>query len=479
MQAQPSSLTRRGLLGAMGAGAVVIGFDAAAGRWVGEDDGVARHVFHGLPPLDGQLLLDGPTRSGYAKDYGLIVSEQPLAVLKPGSAADVSRLLAFAGRHGIRVVGRGRGHTVFGQSQLQAGVVIDLSTLQTIHAIGPDRVEVDAGLRWSALLQATLAQGLMPPALTDFIGQTVGGTLSVGGIGCMTHRHGAQVDNVLALQVVTGAGEWLACSATLRPELFEAALAGQGQVALIVRATLRLQPAPPRIRVATLIYPDGPTLTADAALLAEDGRFEVLEAFAVPQGGGWVHALQVGSYYAPPAVPDPALLDGLRDLRAFASFEDLAFADFANRVPDRAATQVHPWIDLMLPYPAIDGFVAEVQQTLRPLVAGDSFSLLMIPMRTQRFTRPLFRAPDSKLAFGFGILRSLPAGSPVLPQVLAFNRQLFERCRALGGTHYPISALPMAAADWAAHYGPQLGRLQKLKALHDPQRVLAGGPGFL
>lgn len=475
----PFSNTRRGLLGAIGAGVAVIGFDATAGRWVGAGDDAGRHVFHGLPPLDGRLLLDMPTRSAYARDYGLVVSEQPLAVLQPGSAADVARMLAFANAHGIRVVGRGRGHTVFGQSQLRAGVVVDLSALQTLHAIEGDRVVVDAGMRWNALLQATLAQGLMPPALTDFIGQTVGGTLSVGGVGCMTHRHGAQVDNVLALQVVTGRGELLDCSPTLRSELFEAVLAGQGQVALIVRATLRLSKAPPRIWTATLVYPDLPTLTADTVRLAEEGRFDVLEAFAVPQGGGWVQALQVGRYYAPPGVPGIELLEGLRDLRAFAAFEDLAFAEFANRVPDRPATQAHPWIDLMLPYPAVDGFVAEVQQTLRPLTAGDTFTVLLIPMRPPRFTRPLFRAPQSESAFGFGILRSLPAGSPVLPQVLAFNRQLFERSRALGGTHYPISALPMTAADWAAHYGPELGRLQKAKALHDPQRVLGGGPDFL
>ena len=70
-----------------------------------------------MPRLDGSLLLDAATRRSYAQDFGQIVSEEPVAVLRPGSVEDISRMLRFAGRHGIRVVGRGAAHTVFGQSQ--------------------------------------------------------------------------------------------------------------------------------------------------------------------------------------------------------------------------------------------------------------------------------------------------------------------------------------------------------------------------
>jgi cytokinin dehydrogenase len=209
----------------------------------------------------------------------------------------------------------------------------------------------------------------------------------------------------------------------------------------------------------------------------EDGRFDFLEAFAVPQAGGsWVHALQVGRYYNPPATPDPAtLLAGLHDLRNIISFEDLDFSAFANRVPS-FPTQPHPWIDLILPVPAIESFVADVEQQLRPLVAGDRFTLLLIPMRPHRFTRPLFRAPQSKFAFGFGILRFMPDAPDAVAQAVDFNRALFDRCRDAGGTHYPISAVKLTRDDWAAHYGPQFGHLAAAKARHDPRHVLAGGP---
>ena len=56
-------------------------------------------------------------------------------MLRPGSVRDISRMLRFAGRHGIRVVGRGAGHTVFGQSQHLAAIAFDLTTLDEIGPI--------------------------------------------------------------------------------------------------------------------------------------------------------------------------------------------------------------------------------------------------------------------------------------------------------------------------------------------------------
>jgi cytokinin dehydrogenase len=209
----------------------------------------------------------------------------------------------------------------------------------------------------------------------------------------------------------------------------------------------------------------------------DEERFDFLEAFAVPQSdGSWVHVLQAGRYGASPLPQgDAALLAGLHDLRHFIEVEDLSFSVFANRVPE-LPVQPHPWIDLILPYPSIDAFVTDVEQTLRPLVAGDRGSILLIPMRPQRFSKPLFRAPQAKFAFGFGILRSMPAIPTAVAQAVDFNRTLFDRCRDLGGTHYPISAVKLGRDDWALHYGSEFPRLVAAKARHDRRNVLAGGP---
>jgi cytokinin dehydrogenase len=475
-----TSVSRRRAVQTLGISGAVVAFNAATGLWATAAEAATANALDKLPRFDGTLHIDAATRKQYAQDYGRIVHEYPLAVLKPASAADVRRMLVFARRHGIRIVGRGQGHTVFGQSQLLAGVVIDISHLRTIHSITTDEIDVDTGIRWNALLKATLKQGLMPPALTDYIGQTVGGTLSVGGIGGTAHRHGAQIDHVRELQVVTGDGRLVVCSEQQEPDLFNAALAGQGQVAVIVRAKMALVRAPLRIRVFDLIYPDLQTMTAEVTRLIDEGRFDFLEGFSLPQANGiWIHLLQAGTYYTPPSEPDDTtLLAGLHDVRAVMQIEDLFFWDFANRVQvDDSDVQLHPWIDLMLPYPAIDGFVAHVEQTLKPVLPGDVFSILLIPMKPSLFTRPLFRAPASDHAFGFGILRYMPPGDEqAVSEALAYNRQLFDRCLALGGTHYPISAVRLEREDWERHYGAEFSRLATAKARYDTDNVIGSGP---
>ena len=122
-------------------------------------------------------------------------------------------------------------------------MVIDMSTLATVHEINAGDALVDAGLRWSDLLRQTLPLRLAPPTLNDYIDLSIGGTLSVGGVGAQSFRRGPQVDNVLELTVVTGRGELVTCSPTQNRQLFDAVRAGLGQFGVIVQARLRLVPA--------------------------------------------------------------------------------------------------------------------------------------------------------------------------------------------------------------------------------------------
>jgi cytokinin dehydrogenase len=474
-------LSRRRMIKAMFGGALVVGFHAATGTWVTAAQAAELPDFEKLPPLDGTLHRDEATRTEYGQDFGQIVFEQPLAVLKPGSTRDISSIIQFARRNRIRIVGRGKSHTVYGQSQAKAGVMIDMSALATISAIRNDRIIVDAGIRWHDLLKATLEQGLMPPVLPDYIGQTVGGTLSVGGIGGMTYRHGAQVDQVLELSVVTGEGRQVQCSAKHNRDLFEAALAGQGQVAVITQAVLRLVPAPDSVRLYDLFYADLPTLIGDLNRVMDDERFDQIEGWALPQPNGtWAYLLEAIAFHTPGGPPDDlALLEGLRHLPQATQKADMSFWEWSTRVPLNLPKQPHPWIDLFVPGSAITEFVGHVQATIKPLAPGDSFSILLIPARPARFTRPLFRAPREEHAFGFGILRFSPYDPNVLGQILDYNRRLYDKNRDLGGTHYPISAVQLAAKDWRRHYGPYWGQLLAAKRRYDPDNVLASGPDVL
>ena len=157
-----------------------------------------------LPSLDGELLFDESIRQAAAVDAGLHVRRSPIAVLRPRSMNDVIRMVTYANEHELKIVMRGRGHSLYGQAQVDGGIVIDSSGLNTVRWQENNLLDAQAGATWGDVAKATLAQGFTPPVMPDALMLSVGGILSVGGTGEMSYRSGAQVDHVVELDVVTG-----------------------------------------------------------------------------------------------------------------------------------------------------------------------------------------------------------------------------------------------------------------------------------
>lgn len=480
-----NNASRRNVLQGLIASAVVIGFDLVNRSWVTSAN--ASSGFEELPPLDGGLYIDQDTRQKAADDFGHIVHRQPTAVLKPGSIQDIVRIVCFARTYKLKVAARGQGHSTYGQPQVEAGIVIDTSTLNTIHYIGADRALVDAGVLWSQLLLATLERQLTPPVLTDYIELSVGGTLSVGGIGGASHRYGVQADNVLEVQVVTGEGNLETCSPSQKRGLFAAVLAGLGQCGIVVRATIRLIPATTHARVFLLFYSDLSAFTRDQCLLIASERFNYVEGQVVPDiSGGWRYMLEAASFYLPPDEPDnDRLLAGLSYSQGTAQIEDKSYFDFANRLAPTVAflkesglwSYPHPWLDLFVPGTAVDRYVGEIVSNLTLVDTGQG-PVLLYPVKTDRFKLPLFRVPDEKVAFLFSILRTAPPNASAIARMVADNRAFFERNRNLGGNRYAIDAIPFSQEDWQQHFRPVWGRLVSAKRRYDPDNLLTPGQGI-
>lgn len=470
------NLSRRGFTKALGIGTMVVGYQSITGSWMTSAE--ASSQFEKLPPLDGGLFLDDATRAEYARDYGQIIHEKPIAVLKPKSVADISKMVRFARRRGIRIAARGQGHLPFGQAQVRAGIVIDLRSLQTIHAISSDRLEADAGIQWREVVKAALANGLTPPVLTNFLGLTMGGTLSIGGIGTTSFRHGAQVDNAIELEVVTGEGDVITCSETQNCDLFEAVLAGQGQCAIITKAVVRLVPALTTVREYVLRYPDLTTLIYDATLLSEDGRFDGVVAWLIPlPNGTWANFLISTRNFTPPDTPDDEhLLAGLSHVPGSEQINDYGYPEYADSIPDLSFNKSRPDLTLITPNRGaaefIDGILPRLTNT--DLGAADIIQLFFWP-RTP-FARPLFRIPNREHLVGLGMLRTPTTDPEIVARMVTGNRTLFEENRSRGGTHYPFSAFPLSDHDWQRHYGHHWADLVRAKRRYDPDNVFASGP---
>ena len=460
-------------------GAAVVAFDPATSRWLTsfpEHTAAIR-----IPRLDGELVTDEQSRTEAATDYGHLACRRPEAVLRPRSVHDVAAVVRFANEHRLTVAVRGQGHSVFGQAQADGGVVIDSRTLSTIHEIGPDRAVVDAGVRWLDLVRASLTAGVAPPVSTDYLGLSVGGTLSVGGIGGASLHFGMLADNALELDVVTGEGFIVTCSAQQEPDLFEAVLGGLGQFAVIVRATVRLLPAPTMARVYTLTYPQLTDLTAAQRAVLADGRFDYLEGQLVPTDDDeFAFALEGGVWFTTEPPDDDSLLAGL----GFSGIDvvDMPYFDWLNRL-DETVQQTEalrlpgPWINLFLPDGATDEIVMELLSTLSPTDAGGV--ALLYPAPRSLITRPQVMVPDSPVFFVLALMRAVsPPDDAAAERLIAENGALYSRVLAAGGTQYPVNALHLSPADWRTHYGARWPDVLRAKASYDPHQVLTPGQGI-
>ncbi|GLZ42996.1 FAD-binding protein [Actinokineospora sp. NBRC 105648] len=473
---------RRHVLVAGAAAAAVVAFDPVGLGWVTQAQADTGATGLAVPDLDGELVTDEAALAEAAEDYGQIAHRRPRAVLRPASVEDVRRVVRFADRHRIAVAVRGQGHSTFGQAQAPAGVVIDSRTLSRVHGITPRGAVVDAGVTWFDLFSAATAAGLTPPVATDYLGLSVGGTLSVGGIGGASSRHGLQVDNVLELLVVTGDGRLLTCSPTQNRDLFDAVLGGLGQYGIIVRATLRLIPAKTTARVYRLTYADLPSLTAAQRIALADGRFDYLEGQAVSTPTGWSYLLE-GAVYHSGAAPDDAKLARGLPTPAATEVTSLPYLDWINRIYAlveqlKALRFANPWLNLFLPDKATDAYIADLLSRTTPADTGGG-PILFYPVPRKRLTRPLVSVPDSPTVFVLSILRTVaPPDETVVRKLLTDNRAAYERARAIGGTQYPIGSIPTTRADWPRHYGAEYGRARKAKAQYDPRGILAPEQGI-
>ena len=471
----------------VGASAVV-GFDPRNRSWVTRAQ-AQTHPFRDIPKLDGELLLDEDSRRAIATDQGNMFHRVPAAVLRPSSVQDIVAMVRYANQHKLEVAIRGDGHSRYGQTQAEAGVVIDSRSLNAVRVRTPQSADAQPGAFWSAVADATLPKGLTPRLFpgTCLKQLTVGGTLSAGGIGLKSPHHGALVDNVTDLDVVTGDGRLITCSPEHESELFDMVLAGQGQCGVIVRAALPLMPAPTHAMHHELSYTDLDAYLADQLRLARKGRFDGQRGQMVrDQTGTWRFVIEVSKFFTPPAEPDIRDLEGDLHFASAAAPLRMTYRDYLFRLETRggiaAAGRPSPVITMWIPASATGTYLENILSltpeatALAPFQGVEQFGCY--PLNTRRFTRPLFKVPSEEQAFAIWLFRSVKPGDEVaLSALLASNRELLAKMTAAGGKRYAPYSMVISPAEWQEHYGPQLWqRFSEAKRKYDPNRVLSPEP---
>lgn len=487
-------LTRRDFLELAASGLVLSGLGGSnCRRQLGATQ--QSSALQGLPALDGSLVYEHTSLELAATDQGGIVRRLPRAVLQPGSVEDVARMVRYAYEKRLPVAMRGRGHSAYGQTLVDGGIVIDSSTLDKVVRVSGKAIEVEAGASLGTVVRAAFDAGFLVPVMGGCSTLSVGGFISVGGVGGGSFQHGAFVDHVVELQVVTGDGRLITCSDRRERELFAIMLAGMGQCGIIVRTKLRLSPAPEQITSRTITYESLEPFLGDQERFAANDRLDSLwTAIRRRDDGSWKYQVTVGRRGAADEDADPLPLIGdvsrgrvaASVRRMYRDMVPLPSAAPASRRQVDAPTGAsirgkvvgQPGLCVYLPASA-------AREIMAPLLASPSDSagisnIECVALNANRFHRPLFRLPSEERIFSCWVLRTAYADSgPSLQKQLEVNAKFLARALLMGAVRYPPFGGMTTPADWRAHYGESLYRqFAAAKQRYDERGILTRGAGI-
>ncbi|HEY5787605.1 MAG TPA: FAD-binding protein [Microlunatus sp.] len=455
------------------------------------------------PELISKIIFDEDVCRSVAEDYGGYRHCIPQGVIRAESVNDVVAAMRFAGQRNLQVAARGSAHSTHGQSQVDNGLVIDLRGLNRVADLTPDSLLVQAGALWRDVAHAALSIGRTFPVFTDYLGTTVGGTLSAGGVGSRTWQLGAQTDHVLELEVVTADGDVKRCSPYEHRKLFDAARCGLGQFGIITSARLQLAAAPARAHYHKALYDDVETFFTSLNAVMDEGTVDGIQGFALgndpqsitahvgpdaaafvpPSGtGSWVFCMETVRLVDETvdlATTAPTRSDWLPNGLFSADLPYLQYIDRLGPVED-TLTQLgmwqlpHPMLDLLLPGSQALTFLVALLRSVDPAdVAGP---VLIYPYRRETLRTPLFRAPEGPTVVLVGLMRTtVPANPERVRGQLDQNRRLYEAAVDHGGCYYPVDSVAMDSADWERQFGDQWAELAEAKHLFDPQHLLNPG----
>ena len=230
-------------------------FPVPSGRVSAQDGAVTRRSLLGrlarrLAP--GELVFTPEALASHAGDKWF-ASHPPEAVALPKSVESVSRILAYASKHGIPVTPRGAGHGyVGGCVPVRGGIALSVTGLNRILEISADDfvTVVQPGVVTATLQEVVERRGLYyPPDPASRADCSIGGNIATNAGGPRCLKYGVTRDYVLGLQVVLADGTVTRLGGRTHKnktgfDLHRLFVGSEGMLGVVTEATLKLLPLP-------------------------------------------------------------------------------------------------------------------------------------------------------------------------------------------------------------------------------------------
>ena len=206
------------------------------------------------------VLTEGDL-SAYQVDWRKRHHGKALAVVRPGSTAEVAAVVKACAAHRVPIVAQGGNTGLVGGSvpdESGTQILLSLGRMNRVRAIDSANlaITVDAGCVLQAAQEAAAAHSLLLPLSLAAEGScTLGGNLATNAGGTQVLRYGNARELCLGLEVVTAAGEVWDGLTGLRKDntgydLRDLFIGSEGTLGVITGATLKLFPRPAAVTTA-------------------------------------------------------------------------------------------------------------------------------------------------------------------------------------------------------------------------------------
>jgi glycolate dehydrogenase FAD-linked subunit len=253
--------------------------------------------------VPGEGVIDAPEElSAYESDGLTAYRQPPMLVVLPSTVEQISAVLAYCHRNGVKVVPRGAGTSLSGGALPVAdGIVLGLGKFNRILEIDYANrcAVVQPGVTNLAITQAVAGEGFYyAPDPSSQIACTIGGNVAEnsGGVHCL--KYGLTTNNVLGLQMVLADGQVLRIGGKhLDAEAYDLLglmIGSEGLLGVVTEVTVRILKRPECARALLLGFPSSEAAGACVAAIIGAGiipaGMEMMDKPAIHAAEAFVHA---------------------------------------------------------------------------------------------------------------------------------------------------------------------------------------------
>lgn len=214
----------------------------------------------------GNLQIGSAISPEYSYDAGTITEPKyPDLAIFPATTQEVAAILKLANSALIPVTPRGGGTGLAGGSvAIHGGIVIDLQRMNRILHINPSAhyIIVEPAAQTIDIQKAANQHGLLyagDPCSSDHC--VIAGNIATNAGGNRAVKYGVTADQIYELELVTPQGDIVTIGGRLKKNstgynLIHLIAGSEGTLAIITKATLKLQPLPPLIANYLLVFSD-------------------------------------------------------------------------------------------------------------------------------------------------------------------------------------------------------------------------------